>query len=122
MTLGHFLGSSRQTAAAKKAANATCTEPVSTTTHSGIRTAPRSRRAWPFARAHSLDPTKIQTLSVDAKSVLGIFADFVHAKRTALLNGGMPNPDRGSAKAEREGSGEEQASKQDPNESQVKLL
>jgi hypothetical protein len=33
-------------------------------------------------RAHSLDPAKIQTLSVEAKSVLGIFADFVQAKRT----------------------------------------
>jgi hypothetical protein len=47
--------------------------------------------------AHSVDPTKIQTLSVDAKSVLGVFADFVQAKRTALLNGGMLNATGGSS-------------------------
>jgi hypothetical protein len=57
-----------------------------------------------------------------AKSVLGIFADFVHAKRTALLNGGMPNPDRGSAKASARGQVRSKRPKQDPNESQVKLL
>jgi hypothetical protein len=40
-------------------------------------------------RAHSVDPAKIQTLSIEAKSVLGVFADFVQVKRTVLLNSGM---------------------------------
>ena len=40
-------------------------------------------------RAHSLDPTKIQTLGIDAKSILGIFADFVQENRAAILGGVM---------------------------------
>jgi hypothetical protein len=36
-------------------------------------------------RAHSVDGAQIQMLSVDAKSVLGVFADFVQANRAALL-------------------------------------
>jgi hypothetical protein len=40
-------------------------------------------------------------LSIDAKSVLGVFADFVQANRAVLLNGGMLNATVGSsAKAE----------------------
>jgi len=38
-------------------------------------------------RAHSAQPSKIQELSIDAKSVVGVFADFVGAKRAALFNG-----------------------------------
>lgn len=38
------------------------------------------------ARAHSTDPSVIQKLSVGAKSVLGVYADFVQARRTDLLN------------------------------------
>ncbi len=38
-------------------------------------------------RAHSAQGGKIQDLSIDAKSVLGVFADFVGAKRAALFNG-----------------------------------
>ena len=37
-------------------------------------------------RAHSTDPSVIQKLSVGAKSVLGVYADFVQARRTDLLN------------------------------------
>ena len=37
-------------------------------------------------RAHSTDPSVIQDLSVGAKSVLGVYADFVRARRTDLLN------------------------------------
>lgn len=40
-------------------------------------------------RAHSKDATKIQTLSIDAKSILGVFADFVQAKRANLINDGV---------------------------------
>jgi hypothetical protein len=52
-------------------------------------------------RAHSVDATKIQMLSVDAKSVLWVFADFVRAKRAVLLNGGTrekmsPEPSGGA--------------------------
>jgi len=74
-------------------------------------------------RAHSLDATKIQTLSIDAKSVLGIFADFVQAKRTVLLSGDAPNPAGGSsAKAEPERSGAEETSKPRSDPNQAKLL
>jgi hypothetical protein len=38
-------------------------------------------------RAHSAQSAKIQELSVEAKSVVGVFADFAGAKRTALFNG-----------------------------------
>lgn len=38
-------------------------------------------------RAHSEQPTKISDLSVEAKSILGVFADFQQVKRTALFNG-----------------------------------
>jgi len=41
--------------------------------------------------AHSQDPSKIQAVSVEAKSIIGVFADFVQAKRTVLLNGSMPS-------------------------------
>jgi hypothetical protein len=41
-------------------------------------------------RAHAINPAKIQSLSVEAKSVLGVFADFVQAKRSVLLNGKLP--------------------------------
>ena len=37
-------------------------------------------------RAHSKVPAEIQKLSVGAKSVLGIYADFVQVRRTDLLN------------------------------------
>lgn len=37
-------------------------------------------------RAHSMDPSVIQKLSVSARSVLGVYADFVRARRTDLLN------------------------------------
>lgn len=38
-------------------------------------------------RAHVADGSRIFDLSVDAKSVLGVFADFRQAKRTALFSG-----------------------------------
>ncbi|MGB9368667.1 MAG: hypothetical protein WCE79_21910 [Xanthobacteraceae bacterium] len=41
-------------------------------------------------RAHAINPAKIQSLSLEAKSVLGVFADFVQAKRSVLLNGKLP--------------------------------
>ncbi|WP_162800681.1 hypothetical protein [Acidibrevibacterium fodinaquatile] len=37
-------------------------------------------------RAHQVDATQIQTLSVEAKSILGVFADFVQVKRGALIS------------------------------------
>jgi hypothetical protein len=38
-------------------------------------------------RAHTINRAKIQSLSVEAKSVLGVFADFVQTNRAPLLNG-----------------------------------
>lgn len=38
-------------------------------------------------RAHSVDQAKIQALSVEAKSILGVFADFTQTKRASLLSG-----------------------------------
>jgi hypothetical protein len=43
-------------------------------------------------QAHGLDATKIQALSVEAKAIVGVFADFVQVKRTALLSGVQPSP------------------------------
>ena len=40
-------------------------------------------------RAHHVEPKEIQRLSIEAKSVLGIYADFVRANRAILLNGGL---------------------------------
>jgi hypothetical protein len=74
-------------------------------------------------RAHSVDSTEIQTLSVDAKSILGVFADFVQAKRAVLMNGRTPEAMGGSsAKAEHEESGAEEALKQDSDPHEAKLL
>lgn len=38
-------------------------------------------------RAHTVNPSTVQTLSNEAKSVLGVFCDFVQAKRATLFNG-----------------------------------
>ena len=71
-------------------------------------------------RAHSIDSTKIQMLSIDAKSVLGVFADFVQANRAVLLNGSILNVTGGSSAQAEHGSGGEQA--QGLDLSQAKLL
>jgi hypothetical protein len=77
-------------------------------------------------RAHSADLAKSQTLSVEAKSVLGIFADFVQAKRAVLLNGAIGEGKTGEAfRVKRDESGDEEA-KEAPEQSsdpkQAKLL
>jgi hypothetical protein len=52
-------------------------------------------------RAHRADPAQIQTLSIEAKSVLGVFADFVQVKRASLFNHGQShNPRTQSTPAE----------------------
>ena len=38
--------------------------------------------------AHCVNPTDGRKLSTEAKSILGVYADFVQAKRAALLGGG----------------------------------
>lgn len=49
-------------------------------------------------RAHRVDASQIQTLGTDAKSVLGVFADFVQVKRTSLFNhSSSDNPQTSSA-------------------------
>lgn len=37
-----------------------------------------------------MDAAQIQTLSVEVKSILGVFADFVQVKRAALITNGSP--------------------------------
>ena len=60
--------------------------------------------------AHFVDATKIQTLSIEAKSIMGIFADFVRAKRAVLFHGdGIELPSGSSVKIEPEVPGEESA-------------
>lgn len=81
-------------------------------------------------RAHSVDASKIQNLSIEAKSVLGVFSDFVQTKRAILLNGGAAEiPDARPAKpgtrspksdSRAEDSGE--AARSAPEEDQSKLL
>jgi hypothetical protein len=72
-------------------------------------------------RAHSIDANKIQSLSVEAKAILGVFADFVQVKRTALLSGtsppGAPSP---SSESGNPPSAEPVTEKADPG--QAKLL
>ena len=71
-------------------------------------------------RAHSIDPTKIQMLSIDAKSVLGGLADVVQANRIPLLNGATSDSaGEGTAKVE---SGVEETLKHDSGPDQAKLL
>ncbi len=69
-------------------------------------------------RAHRADPSQVQALSTEAKSVLGVLADFVQAKRTALLtNGTLEN----STTQPTESSGAD-TSKIAEEENQSKLL
>ncbi len=57
------------------------------------------------ACAHHVDPKKIQRLSREAKSVLGVYADFVRANRGALLNGNLSErAGRNLSKRDDEGS------------------
>lgn len=46
-------------------------------------------------RAHRTDATQIQTLSTEAKSVLGVFADFVQVKRAILFANGSADKSSG---------------------------
>jgi hypothetical protein len=71
-------------------------------------------------RAHSADRTNIQTLSIDAKSVLGVFADFVQANRAALLNDSTSAA--AVAKSEDEGQGAEGTTEENGSPNQAKLL
>jgi hypothetical protein len=72
--------------------------------------------------AHSVDATKIQTLSIEAKSVLGIFADFVQVNRVALLNSSPETTSAGSPKAQHERSDAEETLKEHTDPNQAKLL
>jgi hypothetical protein len=76
-------------------------------------------------RAHSVDATKIQSLSVEAKSVLGIFADFVQVKRSTLLNGVAREataPGRSAAESSNEISGDTEETSKQGDSDQAKLL
>jgi hypothetical protein len=72
-------------------------------------------------RAHSLDASGIQAISVEAKAVLGIFADFVQAKRTALF--GTAGPSKSSDSTEPDDNTEDaQTPAKDVDPNQTKLL
>ena len=74
-------------------------------------------------RAHRVSPTEIQPLSIAAKSVLGVYADFVQVKRVGLLNGGLSERVGGDPSTCIEGTSQEQNdSKQKPDKKQRSLL
>ena len=58
--------------------------------------------------AHRISASEIQTVSVDAKSIIGVLADHVSARRFALLSDGAPGrtDDRGDSVEEGRGIGE----------------
>lgn len=80
-------------------------------------------------RAHQVDSAQIQTLSVEAKSILGVFADFVRVKRGALISNSLaaksdsppPTSDRKSPakKSDADSNGQ---SESDAAEPQPKML
>lgn len=81
-------------------------------------------------RAHRVDGSQIQTLGTEAKSVLGVFADFVQAKRASLFNqSSSDNPQTSSAIMEGNSSPEDaeaaesgETSKKASGDDQSKLL
>ena len=74
-------------------------------------------------RAHRINPIEIQTLSPEAKSILGLYADFVQAKRGMLLNGGLSEGVREvQAKRDTEASEAKGESKRIPDSNQKSLL
>ncbi len=81
-------------------------------------------------RAHRVDGSQIQTLGTEAKSVLGVFADFVQVKRASLFNqSSSDNPQTSSAIVEGNSSPEDVAaaesgetSKKASGDDQSKLL
>lgn len=73
-------------------------------------------------RAHSKTPSEIQKLSVGAKSVLGVYADFVQARRTDLLNDVTSSTrDEGEVKVEDRPSTTGGTTKDEMDPSQTKL-
>lgn len=48
-------------------------------------------------RAHARARSEMTALSIEAKSIIGVFADFVGAKRTALMSGEFVTPSPSSA-------------------------
>ena len=74
-------------------------------------------------RAHRMNPIEIQTLSPEAKSILGLYADFVQAKRGVLLNGGLSKGVREvQAKRDAEASEAKGEAKRIPDSNQKSLL
>ena len=74
-------------------------------------------------RAHRINPIEIQTLSPEAKSILGLYADFMQAKRGGLLNGGLPEGVREvQAKRDTAASEAKGESKRTPDSNQKRLL
>ncbi len=73
-------------------------------------------------RAHRVEPTEIQTPSVEAKSVLGVYADHVQANRTVLLNGGARGAEENIAKYDEDAPRTKEKSKQGPDSNQENLL
>ena len=69
-------------------------------------------------RAHWVDPRKIQELSVETRAILGVYADFVGAKRPALLKSELLGDGRSAGK----GAGSEVGSEKGAESEQHRLL
>ena len=82
------------------------------------------------SRAHSVNESKIMDLSIEAKSVLGVFSDFVQTNRAVLLNGDQmeisdalsTNSKSGALKSESGEGNSEKVAKRESNGDQLKLL
>jgi len=73
-------------------------------------------------RAHSMHAGGIQTLSIEAKSILGVYADFTQVSRVVLLNGhGPQTKSEESARPEHE-STDHRAPANNSDPKQAKLL
>ena len=74
-------------------------------------------------RAHHVEPKEIQRLSIQAKSVLGVYADFVQVDRVVLLNGGLSEGAGGHpSKHDYEASQTKEKPKRSPGSSQERLI
>jgi hypothetical protein len=73
-------------------------------------------------RAHSANPLKIQDLTTEAKSVLGIFADFVQANRIVLFSRDFSLPRGTAVKTQSDISEPDNGADVQKKETQSKLL
>lgn len=75
--------------------------------------------------AHRVDASELQVLSTEAKSILGIFADFTQVQRIALFgrgSHGATEPQSGNPDASKDSSARSSAKDGSTNDNQSKLL